>query len=184
MFVELGRKGMRSGVIQVIAVIVSGFMMLGSAWYWGQMLRKEAASTYLKVAVRSVYSQIKKTPSIAGKERIASTYADFFYQKHSEICERPGYWKTLHKTYYSLAQAAICQGRPAADVIALLEKSVNYHPYYANAYKMMSEVWGIFGENRQVRACDDVYRGIMAAKPAADIDAMIGLCMGEKLPIE
>jgi len=184
MFVELGRKGMQSGVIQGIAVIVSGFMMLGSAWYWGQMLRKEVASTYLKVAVRSVRSQIKKTPSTAGKERIASTYADFFCQKHSEIRKRPGYWKTLHKTYHLLAQAAIYQGRPVADVIAMLEKSVNYHPYYANAYKMMSEVWGIFGENRQARACDDVYRGIMAAKPAADIDVMIGLCMGEKLPIE
>jgi hypothetical protein len=184
MFVELGKKGMRSGVIQVIAVIVSGFMMVGSAWYWGQMLRKEMASTYLKVAVRSVRSQIKKTPSIAQKKRIASTYAGFFYQKHSEIRERPGYWKTLHKTYHLLAQAAIYQGRPAADVIALLEKSVNYHPYYANAYKMMSQVWGIFGKNRQVKACDDVYRGIMAAKPAADIDSMIGLCIGEKLPIE
>jgi two-component SAPR family response regulator len=183
MFVELGRKGMRSGVIQGIAVIVSGFMMLGSAWYWGQMLRREVASTYLKVAVRSVHSQIKKTRGIAERERIISTYANLFDQKHSEIRERPGCWKTLHKTYLLLAQVAIYQGKPA-DAIALLEKSVSYHPYCANAYKMMSGVRGIFGENRRARACDDVYQGIMAAKPAADIDAMIGLCMGEKSPIE
>ena len=176
-------KNMRSRVIQGIAVIVSGFMLLGSVWYWGQMLRRVVASSYLKVAVSSVRSQLKETPGAEGKERIASTYADFFYRKHAEIRERHGYWKTLHKTYHLLAQAAIYQGR-SADAVTLLKKSANHHPYYANAYKMMSKVWGILGENRQAKACNDVYRGIMAAKPAADIDGMIGLCTGEQSTIE
>ncbi len=160
-----------------ITVSVSVAFAMTSIWYWVNALGKQMLSIQLQSVVNSLDLKLRKANGDVEKERLATAYSPYFFQLSSELQDSPGYWKAIYKMYHNLGRAAIYQGRPA-DAVTYLNESLRYHPYYSNAYHMLSKVWFLLRQDEYGRACEDVYRKIMTAKRPSN--SMMHVCRGHK----
>lgn len=161
----------------LVSIILSGAMTVAASWYFGNLVLKELASIRLAV-VDSRLSALIKQGAKTGFEvpsSVIAASAPYYFELASDIERRPGYWKTLHKTYHHLARIGLYQGRPGDAVVYLVE-GLHYNPYYPNAYDMLSKLRKSQGRAAAAEACSTVFENLMHSEvPAKDtIDACIG----------
>jgi len=162
-------------VFAFIMLVASAVSTGLAAWYFGSMVRKEAAAGHLEAVVTRVADRLGRTEGAGLKERLATAYAPLLHQVSSGVVSRPGYWKTIYKTHHYLASAALYQGRPA-DAIEYLRAALRVHPYYLNGYEMLGNVWRVLGRQAESRACGEVAARIMAVqKPGPEV---LRSCLG------
>ena len=147
------------------------FFLLFSIYYI-QMAERYYLATYLD-SVDSIFAkEYKKARTPAQKDRLSRQFSPVFTRLTRRIEGLYGYWKRMHVTYHVLARVALAQGR-TGDAARYLERALDYHPYYANAYDMLGNVWLIMGARDRGRACKAVAKAIYKDLPfdKADMQA-------------
>ncbi len=134
-------------------------------WYHEGMLEKEYASSSLGFALAYIENSNTRLDK---QERILKLLPYLAYQ-NGIIQEKPGYWKPIYKVYHEQASLLLLQGRPW-DAVEKLEIALRFHPYYAAAYKMIGNIKGMIGLDKEKDACYTIYQDIFQSKKPSEQD--------------
>lgn len=89
----------------------------------------------------------------------------FCKEVEEDFVKKIGYWKDIYKAYHLAAYQEYMRGnsKKAKDYI---KKSIHYHPYYPNGYKMLVYL----SDYKNKDACNHVYESIMnGARPTKEL---------------
>ena len=151
---------MKSNSMAAAAFGAGAVILLAAGYYYLQLAKRDFLGSELAYAVEGFTRAYEHDKTPNGRNRLATAYAPVFLSLPVEIDSLAGYWKSLHKVYHYMARAALAEGR-TGDTLRYLRKSINVHPYYANAIRMMGNMWLILGRRNAGAACSQVDQSIM-----------------------
>jgi len=151
-----------------LSLAVCAWLMAAAClfYHYGCLQKRFAAGW-----IHSLYRQasVVKSESMADYDTVASRWAGYF-------SSLPGYWPDIYKTWQIMAAFSMAKGRDKqADYD--LRMCLHFHPFYPNAYLMLSGFNSRRGYRQRAAACMAAYNGLMQKGMARYSDMLV--CTGK-----
>ena len=160
------------GLKRFLPLFFSIFILMLCVHYYTGMAQKDYFVIYLGVIDSVFAKQYRMAKTSKDKERLSNSFAKVITTLIWEIENRPGTWKKMHVVYHTIARASLALGR-IGDAGRFLKRALHYHPYYANAYEMLGNVWKLQGRQRREKACKAVATAILNGNPTKQHDIKV-----------
>jgi len=150
--------------------------------YYVELAEREYYGNYLRAIDKTVIKLYKGAKNSEKKAAIVRRLSPICREVQKKIDHLHGTWKKMHIVYQVMARVSLFQGQ-VADAMGYLKTSIHYHPYYANAYKMLAGLWKVMGRADKGKTCQKVAKDILEGrKPSrSDLDLCTS-CAEHKKP--
>ena len=145
--------------------LVAGSLIVGMSgvFYYGAALKRNMDAL-----------QVERLADFLGKEfsrHGVSRERYYLYQQYfaklrdvrSRFLSGHGYWKNIHVQLFVTAYSYYLEG-DYKNTLLLLKKSIDYHPYFLNAFKMAAIVFKEIGLTQRQKVCEDIYDSLLSGR--------------------
>ena len=147
-------------------------ILFGQIHYAVDLLKRSSSAAELGVLLKFFRQGVDELEDRAKKKAMRIFLMEEIKKVRSEFMSGLSYWKDIYGSYFDVGVSYLYESRPLLAVRAF-KQSLNYHPFYMNAYHLLSLIYqkdSIIRDKRRARLCESVYKNILENKPSKKPD--------------
>jgi len=141
-------------------------MLAGNSYYYSRLLIRHHEAVRMATLTEALEAKTTKKLKPATQRYMQGVYGPHAAKARESFLDSISYWKNIHKYYYLAAVSYLREGK-TNQALKNLGRSLEYHPFFLNSYRLLGYVYGSLNLGGRAEACEKVCKGILSGEIAS-----------------